>query len=233
MTPVTKDFSVTTTAPCKDSELEDFVIEPVDETYEVMIPLYLSWTLPIKPADSVSYTFGVDLDGYTYCGERAIVLSDTKTGVNIDFKTSNDWIFDNENNLVFTPSDAGDYTFDLYYELVTYPEAKSEIKTILVRAYLPASNIPTFVDGAPGYTYFLEAGHYLELVFDLVEVDGDSFMIDVDMGATEKFGYFETRTSSGQGTLKLVFEPLPDYEGRSTITITIAEVYDSQNCLDP
>ena len=232
MAQVTKDFSVTTTAPCKDSVLEDFVIEPDDETYEVMIPLYLSWTLPIKPADSASYTFGVDLDGYTYCGERAIVLSDTITGENVNITTSNDWIFDNE-NLVFTPPDAGDYTFDLHYELVTYPEVKSEIKTILVRAYLPALNIPTFVDGAPGYMYFMEAGHYLELVFDLVEADGDSFTIDVDMGATEKFGYFETRTSSGQGSLKLVFEPLPDFEGRSTITITIAKVYDSQNCLDP
>ena len=134
---MTKDFSVTTIAPCKDSKLEDFAIEPDDETFEVMIPMYMSWNLPIKPADSASFTFGVAPDGYTYCGERTIILTDTITGENINITTSDYWILDND-NLIFTPPLAGDYIFDLYYELLTYPEIKTEIKNIFVRAYLPS-----------------------------------------------------------------------------------------------
>ena len=53
------------------------------------------------------------------------------------------------------------------------------------------------------------------------------------MGATEEFGFFQTSTSAGLGSIKFLFEPLTGDMSTSSVTITIAEIYNAETCLDP
>ena len=63
------------------------------------------------------------------------------------------------------------------------------------------------------------------MAFELIEVSGDEFTIDVDMGATMNFGYYEVSSSHAKGSLKFTFEPKFGDQSTSLVEITVAEVF--------
>jgi len=81
---------------------------------------------------------------------------------------------------------------------------KSLVKVITINVIEPSVNIPTFVGGGPGFRYSIEEGTIVELTFNLVEIDGDDFTIEVDLGTASEFTEFEANSQPGEGTLYFI-----------------------------
>jgi len=78
------------------------VIEPDQDAYDVLFPDTLVLTIPFVPQDLASQNYGVEKDGYTFCGARTLNLFDSQTETFINITTSE--IFKVEDTLLtFTP----------------------------------------------------------------------------------------------------------------------------------
>ena len=74
---------------------------------------------PIK--DIVSKTHGNN-DGYTHCGKRAAHIFDSNTGEEIDISGSSEITLIGDRLILFDLTKEGNYTYNLSYSLVNYPQ---------------------------------------------------------------------------------------------------------------
>jgi len=74
---------VTVVDLCPTTSLLSWTTNLTSTTINLSLPDSLNFLIPSQPKDSISNSNG-NLDGYTYCGSRTLLVTDTLTTLSID-----------------------------------------------------------------------------------------------------------------------------------------------------